>query len=127
MKRSVMLVLCGLFALALGVNATFARPDYSKHFQEKYKDAKIAAAAKEAKCTVCHYGNTKKNRNDFGTALSKTLTEEGYKELKEDKEALNKKIKEALKAVLKEKSVSGKTFGELVEAGQLPGTAPAEK
>ena len=125
MKRAVVPTVCALLLLSLGVNASFGRPDYRKQIEATYKTSKIAGAIKEANCNVCHYGKTKKNRNDYGTALSKILTEDNYKQMKKDPEELNKKIVDALKTVSKEKSVTGKTFGEMIDGGQLPGTAPA--
>jgi len=124
MKRAVVLMLFCLIAVCICGKAGHARPDYHKQFEAMYKESKIAAAAEKAKCTVCHYGKSKKDRNDYGTALSKSLTKEQFDSLKEKKDELNKKVAEALKAVVKEKSKSGKTFGELIDAGQLPGTAP---
>ncbi len=120
-------LLCGMLMLAVGANIAFGRPPYKEQFEKTYKESKIADTAKEAKCNICHFGKEKKNRNDYGTALSKLLTEEKFKELKGKPEDLTKSIQEALKKVSAEKSVSGKTFGELIEAGKLPGTAPAEK
>ena len=125
MRRLCVFAILGLVAVALNANSGFARLPYRKQFEETYKDSKIVEAAKEAKCNVCHYGKTKKNRNDYGKALTKYLNADQYKKLyKTDKEALNKKIKEALKSVVKVKSTKGKTFGELIKAGQLPGTVP---
>ena len=123
----------GVFALVaaafivMQAQPVSARPQYKKQFDAAYKDSKIAAAAKEAKCNVCHYGKSKKNRNDYGKALSKLgLTKDSYNEIKSDKAALAKKVDGALKAVLKVKSSGGETFGALIEAGKLPGTAPEE-
>lgn len=125
---------CAIVALAFGAlvlsglqaSKVEARPQYKAQFEKHYAESKIVEAAKEAKCNVCHYGKSKKNRNDYGKALSEHLSKAVYDELKKDKEALNKKISEALKAVEKKKSVGGETFGDLIEAGKLPGTAPEE-
>lgn len=125
MKKSVLMTVCALLLASLGVNASFGRPDYRKQIEKTYSNSKIAGAIKEANCNVCHYGKSKKDRNDYGTALSKILSEASYKQLKGKPDELNKKIVEALQAVSKEKSVTGKTFGELIDAGQLPGTPPA--
>lgn len=115
----------GLFLLQSGT--ANARPDYNKQFQETYKESKVIDAAKKAKCNTCHYGKSKKNRNDFGKALGKHLTKDVYKTRNKDKEAFKKKIVEALKAVEKEKATGGETFGKLIEGGKLPGTAPEEE
>jgi uncharacterized coiled-coil DUF342 family protein len=126
MKQSLVCLVLGLVVASVTASATFARTEYRKQFLESYKEAKIAEAAEEAKCFVCHYGKTKKNRNDYGKALSKHLKADAYKEIRKDKEALAKKVAEALEKVEKAKSVSGEEFGKLIKAGKLPGTAPEE-
>ena len=132
MKKAGIFILCGLLtAVLVGLAGTAdARPQYKKGLTEKYKGSAIEGALKEAKCFACHYGKgkgSKKNRNDYGTALNKAgLTKEKYMEMKSDKEAFAKYIQEALEQVLKEKSQGGETFGELIEAGKLPGTTPEE-
>lgn len=90
------------------------RPPYNKAFFEAYPENKEAAAlAANAKCTVCH-GADKKMRNDYGAALGKLI---GAKNEKDEA-----KIKEALKKVEGEKSgTEGKTFGDLLKGGKLPG------
>ena len=78
---------------------------------------------------MCHYGKSKKNRNDYGMALSKLLDKDNYKtaRIKEEPEQVDKELTEAFTKVEKEKSVSGTTFGDLIKAGKLPGTEPAEE
>jgi len=126
MKRIVVFCLLALVSLIWNASTATARPQYKKEFDAVYKESQIADAAKAAKCNNCHYGKTKKNRNDYGTALSKHLSKVLYKKLKGDKPALAKKVREALKAVLDKESSGGETFGARIEAGKLPGTAPAE-
>jgi len=124
MKRICVLVVFGLVVVAFNVQSAWAISALQKQFVDTYKDAKFLEEAKKAKCNVCHFGKKKANRNDYGKALSKFFTKDDYKKLKDDKPALKKKIEDAFKACLKEKSGSGKTFGELIKAGKLPGTAP---
>ena len=124
--RTVSLLASVLFVVFLAPKA-WALPAIHKQFLETYKESKIAEPAKEAKCNVCHFGETKKNRNDYGTAISKLFNRAKYDELKSDKEQLNATIEAALKKVERKKSVSGKLFGELIKAGKLPGTAPKEE
>ena len=129
MKRFAMFLAVSLIAIGLNFVTTgqvSARPEYKAKIEELTKNSKGADAIKEAKCNVCHYGKSKKNRNDFGQALNKHMNEETYKSMKSDKEALGKKVEEVLKTVLKEKSKSGKTFGELIDSGSLPAENPAE-
>lgn len=129
MKRFAIFLAVALMALALNVllsGRAAARMEYKTKFEEMTKDSKAADAIKEAKCTICHYGTSKKNRNDFGKALNKHMNKDTYMSLKEDKEVLAKKVEEALKAALKEKSKDGKTFGQIIEGGSLPAKNPAE-
>lgn len=105
-----------LFSVSLcaGPQPALARPKYLKAFATKYKN--LLAQAKKQKCNVCHYGKTKKNRNDFGQALMKHVG-------KNEKDT--QKIDAALSATEKDnKPGSEKTFGDLIKAGKLPGTNP---
>jgi len=83
----------------------------------------LAKAALEAKCYVCHQGKKKKNRNAYGAELSKLLDKK-----KDKKDA--KKIIEALEKVAKlhtdAKDKKSPTYGELIQAGKLPGGSLAD-
>ena len=94
-----------------------ARPDYYKTFSDKYPDLKTLAEADPVKkCGVCH-GADKKMRNDYGKAYGTAL---GEKNVKHADNA--KKLEEALKKIESEKSgTDGKTFGDLIKDGKLPG------
>lgn len=96
-----------------GQDRAQARPNYLKGFAKKYDG--LAADAKKAKCGVCHYGKSKKNRNDYGKALMKNIK-------KNEKAAA--KIAEALEKTEAAKNAKGETFGSLIKAGKLPGTNP---
>ena len=135
MKKAGLLLLCGAFAIALvgWTNSVDARPDYNKVHLAKYKGKDVEAALKEVKCGACHYGKSKKNRNDYGKALIKAgLTKEKYDNFKEDKKDLEKKaaveaafkkdIAAALDKVLE--GDGGKEFKAKIDAGKLPGTNP---
>ncbi len=106
-------VVCGLALVAAvvlgGVETAEARPTYLKAFATQYPD--LADKAKEAKCGVCHPGKSKKERNEYGMALGK-LTGKNQKDAE--------KLKEALVGAAKAKAKSGKTFGEIIEGGDLP-------
>lgn len=122
-----LLVLCMLAVLGLGISAksAFALPAVFKLWIENYKASPVAEAATEAKCNVCHFGTSKKNRNDFGVALSKLgVTKDNYNSLKDDEAKLNATLKAAFKKVESQKSVKGPTFGEIIKSGKLPGTPP---
>ena len=102
-----------------------AIPQFKKEWDAMYTDAdssdaavqELTAAAKKAKCNVCHAGRSKKMRNPYGADLSMLLDK------KEDKKDVEK-IKEALKKVEAMHSVSGDdnspTWGEVFASGQLP-------
>lgn len=121
-------VCCGLFACVVALAATssaFATPVFKKAFDEQYgKNEAIKKASEEAKCNVCHFGNSKKNKNDYGKALSELLKKDNYKEdrVKAEPEAVKKELDEAFKKVEAAKSKGGDTFGDRLKAGKLPGS-----
>lgn len=102
-------------AMAVGPEAQ-ARPDYqNKGFIPAYPALK--AEIETAKCGVCHYGDKKSNRNDYGKAVGEALGEKNVKD--------EEKIKAAIKkAEAGKSSVEGKTFGDLIKDGKLPGKNP---
>ena len=53
-------------------------------------------------------------------AVNKHIDKAAFDELKGNKQKLNDKIDEAIKAAFKEKNSEGKTFGEIMESGKLP-------
>ncbi len=106
----LVLVLAGIMCL-ISVRQAEARPQYNKIWAETYPD--VAKKAKALRCNVCHVGAKKQNRNDYGKAIVKAL--DGAKNVK-DKD----KFVDVLKTAAKEKNEDGKTFGELLEAGELP-------
>ncbi|MGC1272569.1 MAG: hypothetical protein WBC44_02590 [Planctomycetaceae bacterium] len=108
----------GLVSFVAAPQQADARPQYLKAFAGKYKN--LEDQAKEAKCTICHYGKSKKNNNDYGDALKKHFGEE-----KNVKDAAV--IDKGFAGIEKEKSkVESKTFGDLIKDNKLPGTNPEE-
>ncbi|MDA0832775.1 MAG: hypothetical protein O2955_08190 [Planctomycetota bacterium] len=92
-----------------------ARPDYLKGFMVEYPEFKMANGVK---CLLCHEKD-KKFRNNYGVAFARALN--------------GKKIKnrafivQALKKVdLEQSATEGKSFGDLIEADELPGV-PVEE
>jgi hypothetical protein len=105
------MVVAGVVAgLVIGFSTRVeARPNYKKVFDSTYE--KVAKDNK-TNCNVCHEGDEKKNRNNYGQAFGKVIAK------MEKDEA---KVKEALVKIEKEKSaVEGKTFGDLLKDGKLP-------
>ncbi len=134
MKKAGILMLCGLIAaMIVGyVGTVNAFPDYPKVIDKVKGLEKVKEEAVEKKCFVCHYGKSKKNRNDFGKALSKAgLTKDLYNETRKDKEgdaklaAVAEILNEHVEKVLK--GDDGKAFRERIEAGKLPAENPKEE
>ena len=105
---------CALVAVAAFGPEAQARPEYMKGFNTAYPA--LAKEVEPVKCGVCH-GSEKKIRNDYGKAVGEAL---GEAKVKDDA-----KIKEALmKAEKGKSSTEGKTFGDLIKDGKLPGKNP---
>lgn len=102
-------IVCVVSSAAVSRTAE-ARPLYLKHFAAEYPE--IKDAIDKAKCTVCHPVAKKAVQNDYGMALGKAL---GAKNVKNANA-----IKDAVKEVEKVERKDGKTFGEVIESGELP-------
>ena len=124
MKNSVRIAVAGFVAAAMfvmtGSNAE-ARPKYLSVMNGQYPDlAKKHGTDGKLTCAVCHPDKDKKVRNNYGAGFGGKLEKKN-----ESDEA---KIKEALTKAEGEKSATeGKTFGDLIKAGDLPGTNEAAK
>ncbi|HUG18482.1 MAG TPA: hypothetical protein VMM56_05855 [Planctomycetaceae bacterium] len=105
-------VLGGLAVLGLLLSSpvTEARPQYFNQFKSDYP--KLATAAQKEKCVLCHDARNKRVRNAYGGAVSEGLTKRNEK--------FEPAITRALKKAEAAKSPGGKTFGEMIEAGELP-------
>lgn len=118
-KVLILGVVCGVAALAtsllVDVEKAEARPQYNKAVADTYKDN---AAVKKAKCLVCHPVKDKKKRNNYGVAVGKGIGKKNQKDVKVIAEALTKAEKE-------KSATEGKTFGDLLKDGKLPGEATA--
>lgn len=109
--------------LVFGGNAHAIMP-FLDAFKATYKDnAELLKAVEEQKCNVCHIqGKGKKEKNAFGIAVHDAGAEKKMaEEFKNNKEDATKKFAEILKKAEDKKSASGKTFGELIKEGKLPG------
>ena len=129
MRRRGWLVLLGLIGLGLllgwsGYGAK-ADPAFRKEFEVRYvqkdssdpMDQAFAEKVKKVKCNVCHIGKNRKNRNAYGTELSKLLDRK--------KDRRNKaKIQQALQTVgamkVNADEENSPTFNELFAQGELP-------
>jgi hypothetical protein len=108
----LLVALAGIACLTSAPQAE-ARPQYLRIWTDTYPDVAQKNDVKSLKCNVCHFGAKKSNRNDYGKAIVKAL--DGKKNVK-DKD----KFTDILKTAAKDKNADGKTFGELLEAGELP-------
>ena len=133
MKKAGILTLCGLVAAMLVglVGTAEARPNYPKVMDKIKGLEKVKEEATKAKCAVCHYGKSKKNRNDFGKALIKGgLTKDMYNDVQKGLETPEKLV--AVAKLLNEhvdkllKSDAGKEFKTRIESGKLPAENPEE-
>lgn len=99
-------------------SSAFARPKYCGAITECYPElAKKHGKDGKLTCAVCHPSTekSKKARNNYGAALGKHLEKKNETDVD--------KIKAALKKTEDDKSkTEGKTFGDLIKAGDLPGT-----
>lgn len=104
MKKVVMGLVCGA-VLALQVNQAYAVKPFLDEFLKKYPDVKAAA---DVKCNVCHKGENKKMRNEYGMALGELLKKGDAKD--------TAKIIKSMDDV----AAANKKFGDNLKAGKLP-------
>src|SRR5581483_6548066 len=119
MKKVCACVVLVLVALAWNMQSASALPPFNKEWVAKYNPGDKNATFAEAKCNVCHAGESKKMKNEYGKAVGKYLTKAKYNEIKEDEAAAKKYILEGLQKAEAEKGPGG-SYGELIKAGKLP-------
>jgi hypothetical protein len=106
-----------IWGIAVGfslVSSAEARPEYNKVFWEHYARQ---LSAHHAKCTACHSRPDKKSRNNYANVLKAKLGAANVKDHDQIRSALNEAAEEA-------SAIAGKTFGDLIHEGRLPGTQP---
>jgi hypothetical protein len=135
MKRVCISVVLGLVAVAFSVQSASALPPFNKEWLAKYVEGntntKFVEAVGTTKCNVCHAGKSKKEHNEYGLVVRKYLTKAKVNEIKDkhgdDRAAADaetkKYISDGLAKAEAEKNGSGKTYGEMLKAGELPGGA----
>jgi len=92
--------------LAPSASRVEARPPYKKAFEKKYPKVK------KVDCNVCHVGEDKKERNDYGKAVAEALGEKKVTD--------QKKIEKALGTAEKSKDSDDKPFGDKLKKGEKP-------
>lgn len=115
--RSLAISCCLLTLTAIGNNSAVARPKYAAAMNSAYPDlvAKHGTNGKLS-CAVCHPTKSKKERNNYGAAVGAALPMKNVM----DEEVIQTALKKAAQAA---SATQGKTFGDLIQAGELPGTA----
>lgn len=129
MKKVCMFLVCGLAAVAYCAAPAHAVQEFKKQFDAKYVegngDAKFVEAVGVAKCNVCHDASSKskKDRNEYGKALSKYLKKADFtlERIKAEPDKVKAEILEAFKKAEELKAANGKTFGDIIKSGALPG------
>ena len=121
MKKVCACLVLVVVALAWNMQSASALPPFNVAWKAKYNADEKNTAFSDAKCNVCHAGESKKMKNDYGKAVGKYLTKAKYMEIKEDEAAAKKYIEEGLLKAEGEKGGAGKSYGELIKAGKLPG------
>ena len=121
-NNAVRFLVAGTVAAAMFVmtgSEALARPKYLNVANGLYPDlAKKHGTDGKLTCALCHPEKDKKIRNNYGAAVGGKLEKKN-----ETDEA---KIKDALTKAEAEKSATeGKTFGDLIKEGELPGTSDA--
>src|SRR5688572_22490765 len=102
MKRIVVSLCLVAFVSAILVSPAMALPPFSAAWKLKYidgnQDQKLVSAYETAKCNVCHdaASKSKKDKNEYGKAVSKYLTKAEYDKVMADMEAAKKFIQEGL-------------------------------
>lgn len=106
---------CMFAIVVLSGSTASARPKYASVMSKAYPDlAKKHGKNDKLSCAVCHPVKDKKKRNNYGVEMGKGLGKKNQTD--------EEKIKEALtKAEAGKSHVEGKTFGDLIKAGELPG------
>jgi hypothetical protein len=128
MKKLVVTLCLAALSAAVLVSPALALPPFSKEWTGKYvegnKNEAFVKAVGEAKCNVCHdpASKSKKDHNAYGKAVKKFLTKADYDKVKTDVVVAKKYILEALDKAEAEKAADGKTYGEKLKGGTLPGT-----
>ncbi len=127
MKKLCLSLICVAIVLSIGSNDASARSQYKKAFIAHYKleDAStdagkaLANAFKEAGCKTCHLKSKKKN-NEYGDAMEKLMPKYEKTRWKTETDACMEETFEALLKLEEDKGEHGKSYGELLKAGELP-------
>src|SRR6266702_2698965 len=112
MKKVCLCLVLMLVGLGFSMQNASALPPFNKEWMAKYNDGNKNSKYAEAKCNVCHAGESKKMKNEYGKAVGKFLTKAKYNEIKADEDVAKKYILEGLQKAEAEKGAAGKSYGE---------------
>lgn len=128
MKKVLVFALVLSIGFGMAASPAFAIKEFNDAWTAMYvKDSKnegFKKLAGDAKCNVCHIqGANKKERNPYGTEAAKLLKKKDFPKdrFTKDAEGCKKEIEAAFKKIEEMKAKDGKTYGEKMKAGELPG------
>ena len=116
---AVLVASMAVLVLLFGCSEAQALPIFFAEFQQRYaspNDPAFAQRISELRCNVCHTGQSKKQRNEYGVALEAYLMQERFTvdRLRVDPIGARREIQQALQRAENDKSARGVTFGEIL-------------
>ena len=128
MKRIWITVFIAALAFGSFHSPAFAIKEFGEAWNELYtKDSENEEFKKlvgEAKCNVCHIqGENKKKHNPYGDEVEKLLKKKDYPKdrFKKEPEKVKQEMEEAFKKIEELQAKDGKTYGQRIKEGLLPG------
>ncbi len=127
MKKFLVCALVVGISFGMAARPAFAIKQFGEAWGEVYvkssKDEGFKTLVGEAKCNVCHLQESKKKHNEYGLEVKKLIKKKDFPadRFKTDAAKCKAEIEAAFKKVEEIKAKDGKTYGEKIKAGQLPG------
>lgn len=109
---------CGLARPAMAILPFFK--EFTKLYDNEDPDSQLGMLLKNKKqrCLVCHQGKKKKNHNPYGIHFVELLDK---KKDKKDVDKIIASLKKVAELPSDPEDDKSPTYGELIEAGKLPG------
>lgn len=128
MKKYWLVAALSIVTLGGAATPAFAIKQFGEAWDAYYvkesKNDDFKKLAGDAKCNVCHIKEeNKKKHNPYGDALHEFLKKKDFPgdRFKKEPEKCKEEIEAAFKKAEEAKNKDGKTFGELIKDGKLPG------
>ena len=129
MKKFLVCALVVGLSFGMAARPAFATKPYGEAWTAFYlkdsNNAEFKKLGEEAKCNVCHIDkeDKKKVRNPYGVEAQKLINKNTIApaKFKSEPDKAKAEIEAAFKKLEEVKAKDGKTFGEKIKAGQLPG------